>query len=153
MQIIDAIDKKILNKLQQNNRLTAAEIGKSLHLSTSAVQRRISRLREDKIIEADVSIISQAVAGRGVITIVEISLHSGSENAISGFKDMLCTCEEVTQCYYVAGVYDFIVTIQTKDMKEYNEFAKKYFMNTDIVKQYCTHVVLERSKSNFSVIL
>jgi Lrp/AsnC family leucine-responsive transcriptional regulator len=153
MQIIDKIDKKILNSLQQNNRITAAELGKALHLSTSAVQRRITRLRKEKIIEADVSIISQSVVGRGVTCIVEISLHLGSAKIIEGFKSMLCKCDEVTQCYYVAGNYDFIVTVHTRDMQEYDAFARKYFMNTEVIKQYHTHVVLEKAKSSFTVVL
>jgi len=55
---LDEYDKKLLRLLQQNNRLTMEEISNEISLSQSAVQRRITKLRNEKIIEADVSIIS-----------------------------------------------------------------------------------------------
>lgn len=58
MQTLDEFDKKILNQFQQNNRLSAEELGIMIGLSTSAVQRRLTKLRKEKIIEADISIIS-----------------------------------------------------------------------------------------------
>ncbi|HRF20380.1 MAG TPA: AsnC family transcriptional regulator, partial [Chitinophagaceae bacterium] len=78
MQELDEFDKKILNLLQQNNRITAEKLGSMLSLSTSAVQRRLKRLRQDKIIEADISIISQSAVGFGITCIVDVTLHLGN---------------------------------------------------------------------------
>jgi Lrp/AsnC family leucine-responsive transcriptional regulator len=52
MQELDELDKQLLSQLQQNNRITAEELGNRINLSTSAVQRRLKRLRQDKIIES-----------------------------------------------------------------------------------------------------
>ncbi|HRD57289.1 MAG TPA: Lrp/AsnC family transcriptional regulator [Ferruginibacter sp.] len=151
MQAIDAIDKKILSRLQKNNLISAAELGKSFNLSTSAVQRRINRLREENIIEADISIVSQAVVSKAVTCIVEISLQLGNMQIVEEFKTMLCNCNEVMQSFYVAGVYDFIVIISVEDMSTYDTFARTYFMDNAHVKQFCTHVVLQKTKLDYSV--
>lgn len=151
MQELDDIDKKILNKLQQNNRVTAEELGNLFNLSTSAVQRRLKRLRQDKIIEADIAVISPHAIGMGVTCIVEVSLELGSSKEIDGFKELLSGCTEVMQCYYVAGTYDFIIIVNTKDMKHYEQFSKKYLMDNSSVKQFCTHVVLDKVKINYGV--
>lgn len=151
MQALDEFDKKILNQLQQNNRITAEELGIMVNLSTSAVQRRIKRLRQDKIIEADVSIISPATLGIGITCILDVTLHLGNSEVINRFKSLMAASGEVMQCYYVTGTYDFVVIVNTKDMKQYEEFSKKYLMDNVDVKQFYTHVVMEKVKAGFSV--
>lgn len=69
----DQFDKHILRLLQQNNRLTSDELAEVVGLSSSAVQRRLKRLRDEKIIEADVSIISPSVAGIQMTCVVDVS--------------------------------------------------------------------------------
>jgi Lrp/AsnC family leucine-responsive transcriptional regulator len=55
------------------------------------------------------------------------------------------------QCYYVTGTYDFVIIVNTKDMKHYEEFSKKYLMDNADVKQFYTHVVMDKVKIGFSV--
>lgn len=74
---LDEFDKQLLQLLQQNNRMTASELGDRVGLSSSAVQRRLTRLREEKIIEADVSIISPEVVGLGITCVVDVILECG----------------------------------------------------------------------------
>lgn len=151
MQKLDEIDKKILNKLQQDNRITAEELGKMLNLSTSATQRRLKRLRDKKIIEADIAVVSPHAIGMSATCIVEVSLELGNSKVIETFKKLLATCPEVMQCYYVAGTYDFILIVVTRDMKQYEIFSKKYLMDNSSVKQYHTHVVLDRVKVSYGM--
>jgi Lrp/AsnC family transcriptional regulator, leucine-responsive regulatory protein len=151
MQLLDAVDKQLLNLLQQNNRKTAEELGVKLNLSTSAVQRRLQRLRSKKIIEADVSVVSPDAAGMHVSFLVEVSLNLGNSTVIESFKKMMNSCTEVMQCYYVAGLYDFILVVTTTDMKHYEAFSKKYLMDNKNVKQFYTHVVLNRVKMQYGV--
>jgi len=151
MQSLDEVDKKLLDQLQRNNRISAKELGKIVNLSTSAVQRRLQRLRQDKIIEADISIVSPTAAGIGITCVVDVTLELGNSKVIDAFKELLSSCPEVMQCYYVAGVYDFILIINTRDMKHYENFSKRYFMDNADVKQFCTHVVIDKVKVGFSV--
>ena len=106
---IDSFDKSILRLLQQNNRLTADDLAEKVGLSSSAVQRRLKRLRSEKIIEADISIISPTVAGIEVTCIVDVSLERGTSQALEKFKSSMLKCKEVAQCYYVTGSADFIL--------------------------------------------
>ena|SRR5688572_19930685 len=151
MHHLDEFDKQILKQLQENNRITAEELGNMINLSTSAVQRRLKRLRQDKIIEADISIISTAAVGFGITCIVDVTLHLGNSEVIDSYKELMSACPEVMQCYYVTGTFDFVVIVNTKDMKEYEGFSKKYFMDNPTVKQFYTHVVMDKVKFGFSV--
>lgn len=151
MHELDGFDKKILNQLQQNNRITAEELGKMVNLSTSAVQRRLKRLRQEKVIEADVSIISPSAAGYGITCVVEVSLHLGNSKVISSFKKLMADCNEVMQCYYVAGSVDFVVILNANDMKHYEEFSEKYLMDNPDVKQFYSHVVIDKVKVGYKL--
>lgn len=153
MHELDEIDRKILMQLQQNNRITAEELGTMVNLSTSAVQRRLKRLREDKIIEADVSIISSRSLGIGITCIVDVTLYLGNSKVIDSFKTLMSDSPQVMQCYYVTGTFDFVVIVNTKDMKDYEDFSKKYFMDNTDVKQFYTHVVMDKVKVGYSVLI
>lgn len=148
MQVLDELDKQILNQLQINNRITAEELGKMINLSTSAVQRRLKRLREEKIIEADVSIVSPEAVGYGISCVVDVTLHLGNSKVIDAFKSLMNNCAEVTQCYYVTGAYDFVLIVSTTDMKQYETFSKIHLMDNPDVKQFYTHVVMDKLKGH-----
>lgn len=148
---IDEFDKKILKQLQQSNRVTAEELGIMVNLSTSAVQRRLKRLRDEKIIEADISIVSPLVAGMGISCVVDVTMHLGSSKIIDSFKKKMNNCWEVVQCYYVTGAYDFVIIVNTYDMKHYELFSKKYLMDNPDVKQFYTHVVMDKLKTGYGV--
>lgn len=153
MHELDAFDKKLLDQLQQNNKITAEELGNMVNLSTSAVQRRLKRLRTNKIIEADVSIVSPTAIGYGITCVVNVSLHLGSSRVIDSFKDLMTDCDEVMQCYYVTGGLDFVVIVNTQDMRHYEEFSKKYLMDNPDVKQFYSHVVIDKVKVGYKVLL
>ncbi|SDF18676.1 Lrp/AsnC family transcriptional regulator [Chitinophaga filiformis] len=151
MQALDEYDKMLLRQLQQNNKITADELASVVNLSASAVQRRLKRLRDEKIIEADVAIISPVVAGISITCIVELILLEGNSKAIDGFKAKMQQCTEVMQCYYVTGTYDFVLIVNTTDMKHYEEFSKKWLMDNPNVKHFYTHVVMDKVKVGYSV--
>jgi Lrp/AsnC family leucine-responsive transcriptional regulator len=151
MQDLDEFDKKLLRLLQQNNRSTADELGKLVGLSASAVQRRLTRLREEKIIEADVSIISPAAAGMGILCVVDVILESGNSKSVDRFKSAMHQCPEVQQCYYVTGTYDFVLMVQVADMQQYEKFSKKNLMDNANVKHFYTHVVMDKVKVGYGV--
>lgn len=151
MHDLDEYDKKLLRLLQQNNKMTADELGALVSLSTSAVQRRLKRLRDDKIIEADVSIISPLAVGVGITCVVDVILEDGNSGALQKFKSSMQKCTEVMQCYFVTGTYDFVIIVNTKDMHQYEEFSKKWLMDNPNVKHFYTHVVMDKVKVGYGV--
>jgi Lrp/AsnC family leucine-responsive transcriptional regulator len=148
---LDAFDKRLLQLLQQNCRMTASELGEIVGLSSSAVQRRLGRLREERIIEAEVAIVSPAVAELGITCIVDIVLEEGHARALESFKATMQQCSEVMQCYYVTGTYDFVLVVNAKDMQEYETFTRKWLVDNPHLKHFYTHVVMDRVKVGYSI--
>jgi Lrp/AsnC family leucine-responsive transcriptional regulator len=153
MHDLDEYDKKLLRLLQQNNRMTADELGALVSLSASAVQRRLKRLRDDKVIEADISIIAPVAGGIGITCVVDVILQEGSSKAIDKFKTAMQKCPEITQCYYVTGTYDFVLLVNAKDMRHYEEFSKKQLMDNPNVKHFYTHVVMDKVKVGYGIVV
>jgi Lrp/AsnC family leucine-responsive transcriptional regulator len=148
---LDQFDKHLLRLLQQNNRLTSDELAEAVGLSASAVQRRLKRLRDEKIIEADVSIVSPAVAGIGITCIVDVVLERGNSQAIEKFKSSMQQRSEVMQCYYVTGSYDFVMIVNAQNMQHYETFSKEWLMDNPNVKHFYTHVVMDKVKVGYSI--
>src|SRR4028118_2201417 len=150
---MDSFDKKILPIVQQNNQLSADKIAEQVNLSASAVQRRLKRLRKDKIIEADVAIISPEASGRLLTIVVEVTLEQERplSSVLDEFKKLVLNTPEVMQCYHVTGDADFILIIAAKDMKDYEGLTHRLFIDNQSVRRFQTSVVVSRIKSRTTI--
>ena len=86
MAKIDDLDRKILHEVQLDNQLTSAQLGHRVGLSPTSVQRRLARLRRDKVITGDISVISGEDVGRTLTMIVTVQLERERSDIIDHFK-------------------------------------------------------------------
>ena len=147
--MIDAIDRKILRHVQRNALLTSAELSELVQLSPSSVQRRLHKLRRDKVIEADVSIVSPTAVERPLTMLVEVQLARERADIIDRFKRAVRDCPEVMSAYYVTGDADFVLIVSARDMTDYEAFTREFFYNNTDIKGFKTTVVMDRIKSSF----
>lgn len=143
---LDEFDLKLLDAVQRNNRLTAIQLGEKICLSPAAVQRRLRRLRERKIIEAEVAVVSPDAVGRSLIAIVEVTLDTHLAKALEEFERAIQSAPEVMQGYLVTGNADFILLVTAKSMEDYNAFVLEFLSKKAHVKQFNTSVVIRRVK-------
>jgi Lrp/AsnC family transcriptional regulator, leucine-responsive regulatory protein len=147
---IDEFDQKILDIVRQNNRTPAEKIAAAVGLSSSAVQRRLQRLRRERIIQADISIISPAVGGKAISAVISVTLEKEHPVILNEFRNKIQSAPEITQCFYVTGEVDFILIISVKDMSEYEAFARQFLTGNPNVKSYVTNIVINEVKSRFA---
>ncbi|NOX41308.1 MAG: Lrp/AsnC family transcriptional regulator [Alphaproteobacteria bacterium] len=148
---IDDMDRKILHQVQINNQLTSTQISELVGLSPTSVQRRLNRMRRDKIIEADVSIASYVALGRPLILMVAVELERERSDIIDRFKRSVRKVPEIMSAYYVTGDSDFILMISARDMQEYENFTRKFFYDNQDIKGFKTTVVMDRIKTSFYI--
>jgi Lrp/AsnC family leucine-responsive transcriptional regulator len=151
MDKIDAFDLKILQIIQENNKITSEVLAKEVGLSSSACQRRIHSMRKAGIIQKDVSIIDRNFIGRKITIVVQVLSDKEGIEYDDEFKKTMLKAPEVMQCYYVTGDYDYVLIATFKDMEEYEIFTKKYFLNNSNIKRFSSMVVMNRVKENLSV--
>jgi Lrp/AsnC family leucine-responsive transcriptional regulator len=148
---LDNFDKKILNIMQQSNRTTTEQIAENIGLSAAAVQRRIKRLRSQKIISDDVSIINPKSVQRPMTLIVQVTLERERADLMDDFKKEMKNNELVQQCYYVTGSSDFILVITAQDMEDYEAFTRSAFFDNSNIRNFQTNVVMDRVKVGLNV--
>ncbi|MGR9236890.1 Lrp/AsnC family transcriptional regulator (plasmid) [Rhizobium leguminosarum] len=147
---LDRADIALLSAVQKNNKLTSEELAERAHLSPTACQRRLKRLRAEGVIEADVSIVSPKAVGRHVTVVVLVSLERERADIIDRFKTAIKSTREVMIGYYVTGDADFLLVITAKDMEDYEQFTRRFFYENNDIKGFKTMVVMDRVKAGFA---
>lgn len=147
----DRFNLKLLELVQQNNRLTAEELGEKVGLSPTACQKRLKKMRAQGVIEKDIAVLNRDVIGQRVTLIVEVSLESEQPEYLDQFKRSMRLIPEVMQCYYVTGNSDFILILSAKNMKAYEEFTRRFFFENRNIKRFHTSVVMDEVKLGLSI--
>ncbi|MBW3695799.1 Lrp/AsnC family transcriptional regulator [Vibrio sp. T187] len=143
---IDRIDRKILVALQRNNRLSNLELADLVGLSPPACLKRVKRLREEKVIIGDVSIINPELAGNTMTLIVSVEMERDRADIYQVFRKSILKAPEVTQCYQISGSYDFMLVVTVKDIQAYEYFVERV-LHTDLnIRKFHTSVSLRTVK-------
>ncbi|MCB1469210.1 MAG: Lrp/AsnC family transcriptional regulator [Rhizobiaceae bacterium] len=148
---LDRADAAILEAVQRNNRLTSDELAAIANLSPTACQRRLKRLRQEGVIEADVSIVSPKAVGRPFSMIVLVTLERERHDIIDLFKRTIRESPEVMTGYYITGEADFVLVVTAEDMESYEEFTRRFFYENPNIKGFKTLVVMDRVKAGFEL--
>jgi Lrp/AsnC family leucine-responsive transcriptional regulator len=148
---LDSFDFAILRILQQNNRMALQEIGRAVNLSSAAVQRRVRRMEDANIIQANIAMVDPAAVGRPITLIVEVVVNSEHANLLDAARNDFASAPEVQQCYYVTGAVDFILVLTVSTMEEYESLSRRLFLENTNVKHFQTFVAMNRVKTGVSV--
>ncbi|WP_225025919.1 Lrp/AsnC family transcriptional regulator [Xinfangfangia pollutisoli] len=148
---LDEIDRRLLRAVQQNNRLTSDQLAEIAGLSATACQRRMKRLREAKVIEGDVAIVAPRAVGRGLTTLVQVSLERERTDIIDRFKAAIRKTPEIMTGYYVTGDADFLLVVTSRDMEDFEQFTRRFFYENRDIKGFKTMVVIDRVKAGFAL--
>ncbi|MCV9962750.1 Lrp/AsnC family transcriptional regulator [Pararhizobium sp. BT-229] len=148
---LDAFDLAILSILQKDNTTPQRSIGEAVNLSAPAVQRRIKRLEETGVIEANVAVVNPAKVGQPITIFVEVEVISETAELIDATKKEFSTAPEVQQCYYVTGEADFMLVILVPTMADYEALTRRLFFGNNNVKKFRTFVAMDRVKVGLAV--
>lgn len=119
---LDLIDRRILDALQRDGSLSAADVGHRLGLSTTTCWRRIQQLDKAGVIKRRVALLDREALGLDVVVFVQVRLSTQGRDAIAQFDAAIRDRPEVLDCYTLTGEWDFCLRIVTRDMKEYEAF-------------------------------
>jgi len=139
---LDAIDRAILQNLQQDGRLTNADLAERVSLSPSATLRRVRMLEEAGVIEGYAMLVNQKAIGKPTNIFVEVSLNSQSEANLNAFERAVAACPEVMECYLMSGDSDYVLRVVVSDTADYERVHKEYLSRLPNVS---------RIRSNFAL--
>ena len=108
---IDRVDRKILEILQSDGRITNAQLSKEIGLSPAPTLERVKKLEQTGIIKSYHAELDPEHVGLGVTTFVQVSLKSHNKTTIEKFVSAIEKITEVTECHHTTGSCDFILKV------------------------------------------
>jgi Lrp/AsnC family leucine-responsive transcriptional regulator len=151
VRVLDRIDYKILRRLQENGRMTNADLARSVNLSPTPCLERVRRLEAEGYILDYVALLNPNRLGAGVVVFIQVQLDRTSPGVFERFKKQVNLCPEIVECHMVAGGFDYLLKVRTSSMVEYREFLGQTLAQMSDIKQTHTYVVMEQVKSTHAI--
>ena len=145
---MDIIDVKILEVLQSNSRVSISELSKKVNQSLSAVSERLKKLESSNVIEKYTVILNSQALDKELSVIMNISLENPHQT--SEFLNFVRTEDEILECHYVTGEYDYVLKITTRNTATL-ELLMNRIKGISGIKRTQTNVVLSSVKHMYSV--
>lgn len=122
---LDSFDRRLLDLVRQNNLEPARILAEKVGLSLSAVLRRLRRLRDEKVIVADIAVVNPALTGSALTMHVLVQMQQAGPQTMDNFAREIVRHPEITGAWDVTGDDDFLLKIQVGSMEEYDGFTRR----------------------------
>ena len=119
MSKLNHMDRRILEELQFDGRLSNVELADRIGLSESACLRRVKNLEASGIIDQYVALVSQEKVGLPNNVFVQVSLERQQEEQLKGFEKAVAEVPEVMACHFMSGDFDFLMQVAVHDATDY----------------------------------
>ncbi|WP_345894300.1 Lrp/AsnC family transcriptional regulator [Lichenifustis flavocetrariae] len=149
---MDETDRTILAMLQQNADIPGKAVADAVNLSVSAVERRISKLKQDGIIERIVAVVSPKAVDRTLSVLVELEIQNEHRHTLEQFQRWLSRAPEVQSCWYVTGDMDYVLLVAVRNLEEYNAFIERLMSEQHaLVRKYKSLIALKTVKHSLEL--
>jgi Lrp/AsnC family leucine-responsive transcriptional regulator len=149
--MLDYIDKKLINLLQEDSKQTTKKLSLQLNLSVTAVYERVKKLEHQKVIERYVAIINKNKIEKSFLVFCHIKLIQHSKEHVTTFEREVLKLEEVSECFHVSGDYDYILKVYVKDMDAYRDFVVTKLTAIKYIGSTHSTFVIEQVKNNTAI--
>lgn len=146
MTELDAFDRRLLQALQADGRLTNAELGERVGLSASQCSRRRQRLEANGTIRGYHARLDRQRIGIGLIGIVSVTASHHEPDSASRLATLFADCPEVLEAVSLTGGTDYSLKVAVRDLDGLSRFINKTLLPHDAVRQVRTAIVLDTLK-------
>lgn len=122
---IDATDLRIIQLLQANAKATIKEIATSLNITNTPVYDRIKKLEKGGYIKYYTAVVDRKKMGFTIVAFCSVTLETHNVDVIRQFESDIKELQEVQECYHIAGMFDYLLKVNSRDMEDYQQFIIK----------------------------
>jgi DNA-binding Lrp family transcriptional regulator len=149
---LDRIDRKILDLLQDEGRITNQELAERAGLSPAPCLRRVRTLEEQGVIRKYVALLDVRRVGFGLDVIVELRLKEQTREFFERFERRIVKLPEVLECCLVAGEWDYSLRVLAADLPDYQGFLLDRLMSSDSdIASFRSTIIMKTVKSTTKV--
>ena len=148
METLDKFDIAILQHLQNDARLTNAELASRVGLSAAPCWRRVRALEESGFITGYRAEINRHKIGLGVLAFVRLDAERTTGGTTSQLEDAIKILPEIVSCHYISGTGTFELQVVAKDLETFSKFALEKLINLPNVKDIHTSFSLGEVKAS-----
>jgi Lrp/AsnC family leucine-responsive transcriptional regulator len=116
---LDRVDRRLLEVLQEEGRLSNVALAERVHLSPSPCLRRLKALEKAGVIEGYRAMLDREAVGLGLTVFVEVKVQAHSEETALAVEDAVRKLPEVVSCHIVSGAADFLLEVVVPDLRAY----------------------------------
>ena len=143
---LDRFDRAILRELDADGRLTVVALAARIGLSKSPTQSRLRRLESAGVIRGYRAVIDPAALGTAHVVFVEVKLGDTREASLAAFDAAIRTVPEVEECHLIAGGFDYLLKLRTRDIAHYRQVLAERLSSLPHVTATSTYVAMETVK-------
>ncbi|MEM7098303.1 MAG: Lrp/AsnC family transcriptional regulator [Pseudomonadota bacterium] len=144
---LDRFDHRILDRLQTDAEITAADLAEHIGLSTNACWRRIKRLQDQGVIRKQVALLDEHVLGLKVTVFVSVKTSQHTDDWLTQFAQGVKDIPEVVEFYRMSGDIDYLLKIVVSDIEDYDRVYKK-LISVAPMHDVSSSFAMERIKSS-----
>jgi len=145
---LDKIDRKILDILQGNAKITNAQLAQKIGLSPAPTLERVKKLENSGIIKSYHAKVNNDQVGLGVSTFVMVSLKGHNKDNIEVFIEKINEIDEIIECHHITGSGDFVLKVIAQDIPSYQKLMLERVSNIDVVDNMQSMVILSTFKDS-----
>jgi len=144
---LDDPDRRILEALQLEGRLSNADLAEQTSMSTSPCWRRTRRLEADGYIQGYQANIDRKRLGLDVLVFVLVQIDTHSETEAAAFEKAVVSYPQIVSCFSIGGGADFLLQVACKNLDDYADFSMTQLRRLPGIKAMTSNFVLKDIKS------
>jgi Lrp/AsnC family leucine-responsive transcriptional regulator len=148
LPLLDRLDRRILQRLQREGRMTNADLAKAVNASPATCHRRTERLFAEGYIHRVRAEIAPEKVDRGTLVIVGVVLDRSTPESFGTFEAAVKKLPFVLDCHLVAGDFDFFLKIRVRDIADFNRLHGEQLIALPSVRQTRTFFVMKEVVDN-----
>ena len=147
-QALDEFDKKILRELQIDGRLAFSDLASRVGLSKTPCLNRVRKLERNGVIKRYRADLDPERIKKGHLVYVQVSLSNTKRPSLDKFNKAVKEIPEIMSCHMMAGGYDYLLKIRTKNMSTYRQFLGDALSMLPGVDKTSSFPVMEQVKES-----
>jgi Lrp/AsnC family transcriptional regulator len=141
-------DIDILKQLQADASISTGTLAERLNLSQSPCWRRINRIESEGIIQRRVALLDRRALGMEVVVFATVSLTANGRQNLDAFEQEIVVHPEVMECYTMAGIWDYMLKIVTRNISHYEEFVRNTLTTSPSIRELHSHMAVTEIKNS-----